>query len=180
MDEQEKTPYDGLALAAAFWLWGSIAWFAPAYLGFGGVAMWVCNIVGGILMAISFGGAGMEIGKLFKSEAFEWWGVGLVFLVPAGLLHFAVWYAELSSTWAAVAKGSALLLDGFGGLFVFYGLAYLFWNGSPVELEEAPSQQEKAERRAEDKRRRRHYLVSAAVFLATIVSTIVKTIFGIG
>lgn len=180
MNAEDKSPYEGLAFAAALWLWGSIVWFAPGYIGFGGAGLWVCNIFGGILIAISFAGAGLEIGKLFKSEAFEWWGVGMVFLVPAALLHFAVWYAELGLFWEAIAKSVALFLDALGGTFVFFGLAYLFWHGPPVEVAEDMTSEEAAERDAEEKRRRRQYAASAGIFLLTIISAILKTVFGIG
>ena len=64
VNEQEKSPYEGLGFATALWLWGSIAWLAPGYIGFDGWGMWVCNIFGGISIAISFGGAAVEVGKL--------------------------------------------------------------------------------------------------------------------
>lgn len=180
MNDQDKSPYEGLAFAAALWLWGSVAWIAPSYIGFGGIGMWVCNIVGGILIAVSFGGAAMEVGSLFKSEAFEWWGVGMVFLVPGALLHFAVWYAELGAFWGAAAKSMALLLDAFGGTFILLGLAYLFWHGPPVGASDKGMTPEAVEEReAEEKRRRRQYAASAGVFLLIVISAILKTVFGV-
>ena len=63
VNEQEESPYEGLGFAAALWLWGSMAWLAPGYICFDGWGTWVCNIVGGIFIAISFGGAAMGVGK---------------------------------------------------------------------------------------------------------------------
>ncbi len=63
---------------------------------------------------------------------------------------------------------------------MFYGLASLFWNGPPVVLTEELSPEQSAERDAEEKNRRRQYAASAGIFLLTIVSTILKTVFGIG
>jgi hypothetical protein len=176
-EQRDAKHLEGLGIAGMFWLWGSLAWVAPPYIGFGGWGQWAFNIAGAVLIAIAFAGAGIELGKLWKNEAFEYWGVGLLFLVPAVLLHLTVWWAELAPFWEVSAKSIALILAAFGGAFVMIGLPYLFAR-STVEGDGAP--EPTPEEKTLDRQRRKELLASAGLLVLTAASAILKVLFGVG
>ena len=90
----------------------------------------------------------MELGKYWKNEAFEYWGVGLIFAIPAILLFFAQKYFNILSLWGTLMKISVLFLLGVGFPFFFLGIPYLFWKKTPREQEnETEDEKEDSEKR---------------------------------
>jgi hypothetical protein len=123
-DDANTSKYTGFATAAAFSLLAILLWLAPSYIGFSGWLQWICYVVGALSVSISFFGALSELADLLKIEALTTFGVGLIFLVPATLLHLVAVYASPSQDWLAnVIKVSALILTALGGFLVFYGMA---------------------------------------------------------
>ncbi len=127
-EKDETSKHDGFALAASFAIWGATLWFAPSYVEFSGMLLAVCYLLGGLFVAISFGGAFMELENYAGSEAFGWWGVGGFFLILAVLLHLATTSFLLSIV--AVAKVTTLLLFMIGVPFLFYGISSVLETGS--------------------------------------------------
>lgn len=136
-DEKRRTrkprpPGSGLAVVASFWLWGALLFYAPTYLSATGGWRVFLNVLGGICLAISVAGAGTELGRMFRSEALSYWGVGLLFVLLAVLLHIATLGNRLLVVWTIVARLSVLLLVSVGGSIILYGFSYLFWKSEEV------------------------------------------------
>lgn len=176
MDEKKKPRYQGIAIAAGFWWWGSVAWLAPIYIGLEGWPKWAFNVVGAGLIMIAFAAAAVELGTLWKNEAFTYFGIGLLALIPAGLLHALAWFVDIPSPWLGVAKGLALLLDALGGFVVIFGLAYWGNPKQPENLDDSPTEVVQAETR----QNRQEIVGSAILLLLTVVTAILKGVFGIG
>ena len=87
MSEQEKLqiakkprpPFEGLYIAAIFWFWSIILFYAPIYLGFFGGWRMLLRILAGVAITIGLVGALVEMSKLRKSEALGYWSVAIFF-----------------------------------------------------------------------------------------------------
>ena len=123
-DSDNEPPLLGLAIAVALWWTAILFFYAPTYLHVHGNWAVALRAAGAIALVISLGGAGFELAKIWKTQALESWGVALVFLTPAALLHLL----RLSSPWELIIRSLVLLLLAFGGTFVFWGFAYLIWD----------------------------------------------------
>jgi len=145
-------------------LWGALLLYAPVYLGIIGIWRAPFNIL--------FGGAVIELGKLRKNEGVKYWGISLVFLLPALLLHLGVTFAYLVSPWDTVAKIAVLILMAIGGPLLFLGLPYMFWKPSSNVSEFSPQQlaeQKEAKRKIEI-----NAIVSEIIALLSLLTAIVK------
>lgn len=125
-------------------------------------------------------GAAIEVGKLWRNEAFGYWGVGLLFLVPAGLLHALAEFVALPSPGTGIVKGLALFLDALGGTFFLMGIPYFSWEPSSQEQTTELSPEEEVEEKVERRRTRGEIAGSAGLLLLTVISAILKAVFGIG
>jgi hypothetical protein len=133
-------PTLGLAIVADFWLWGALLLLAPSYFTITSGWRVPFLVLGFISLTISFGGALLEIGKLRKSEGLSYWGVSLVFLVPAAALFLSVRYGAITGALAIASKIAVLLLAAIGGPLFFQGLPYFFWKTpAPTPPPEQPA-----------------------------------------
>jgi hypothetical protein len=120
-------PWMGLAAFADLWLWGALLLFAPSYLDVDGVPAMLLYAVGFACLILSLAGALTELGKLWNSEGLNYWGVSLVFLVPAFLLVLAIGYQRMPGTLEPAARAAVLGLFAIGGATFFQGIPYFFW-----------------------------------------------------
>jgi hypothetical protein len=123
-------PWMGLAASADLWLFGALLLWAPSYLSVDGVLATILYVVGFALLILSLAGALTELGKLWHSEGLNYWGVSLVFLVPAVLVILADESHRIPSTLTAAARISILGLLAVGGGMFFQGIPYFFWSQS--------------------------------------------------
>ena len=124
---QAKPPTVNLAAATGLWLWGALALITPSYVGIGAPWGWGLYALGMVFLVISFAGALMELGKLFRSEGLSYWGVSLVFLIPAAVLYLLDHQHSVSGAMGAVVRFGAVVLAAFGGFLVILGVPYLTW-----------------------------------------------------
>ena len=157
MSEQEKLqvakkprpPLEGLYIAAIFWFWSIILFYAPIYLDFFGGWRILLRILAGVVITIGLVGALIELSKLRKSEALGYWSVGILFLAPAIFLHLVVMFGHIGSPWEVAIKILVVILTLFGGGLLILGLCYLFWQPQRQKEETSKiSQQEIVERKA--------------------------------
>jgi len=177
-------PLSGLSIVASLWLWGAILFFVPYYFDINGGWQIPFNILGVIILAISFGGALMEFSKHWKSEALSYWGAGLVFLVPSITLFVFVHLSNSSSVWIVLSKIGALLLLAIGAPFIFMGIPYLFWRDEQeAKLEELLaedlSDEEKIEKQVSRQEARFSSIASIIIALLSLTTAIVKLMFEI-
>lgn len=170
-NSEQRSTNRGFAVAGSFGSWGSILWITPTYVQFSGTGQWICYILGGLCVAISFLGALQELSRLLGSEAFSWWGVAFVFLIPALLLHLIAYFFSLSPFWTVATKGVALLLDAVGVPFIFFGFATYF--------DEAAQQKPKSPEQKSVNRRNtaRTILAFVSAVLPPIVAGIAEYVF---
>jgi hypothetical protein len=142
-NKNQDHPLNGVSLAGAFWLWGSIVLYAPIYLGIIGF-QWIFNAIGALFLTIGLMGALIEIDKMFKNEGFSYFGIGSFFVVPALLIHIYVSFNTVEPIWQMILKIGVLFLIGIGGLFFLVGLPYFFWN--PSKKEKESTEEEKIEK----------------------------------
>ena len=105
-----------------------MALFTPSFFGITSGWSWLFYIAGAILVIFSFVGASIEFSNLIKNEAFSYWGVSLVFLLPAILLFILIEQQVITSGYVTISKVAAMLLFTVGGPMLFHGIPYLFWN----------------------------------------------------
>ncbi|MGM0803503.1 MAG: hypothetical protein ACQET8_02095 [Bacillota bacterium] len=120
--EKDNPLLMGLASAGILWWIGTIVLYAPKYMEL--KTSWPFDIIGYIFITISFVGACLEVGKIWKNKAFEYWGVSLVFLIPALLLHIIV--DKVNIVPIVLVKSLILFLIMIGGPFILLGVPYLF------------------------------------------------------
>ena len=126
-EKKPEPPTLGLAVVADLWLLGALLLFAPNQLDI--ISGWqiLFYVLGGVALVISFGGALIELGKLWKTEALSYWGVGIFLLIPAGALYIVVGRQLITGALGVTAKVFALVLTVIGGGMFFHGIPYLFW-----------------------------------------------------
>ena len=61
--KKPQPPLLGFAIVASLWVWGAILFFAPYYFNISGGWKIPFNILGTIMLTISFGGALTELSK---------------------------------------------------------------------------------------------------------------------
>lgn len=144
--KKENPPFLGLAIAVMFWMWGILLFYIPTYLNLSDNLIF--NILGFLSMTISFAGAFVEMSNLRKNEAYSYWGVSLVFLIPAILLHLAIDYYDISNPLSTVIKIILLILLFIGFPFIPIGFAYLFEKPKDEKKSSELSPKEKAEERS--------------------------------
>jgi len=115
---------------------------APDYMDMAGVIRAICVILALLCSVVAMIGSGVAVQKLFKHEAFGFFGVAAVFLVPSAFLFAWVHLGEPSSPWLGLAKFGALLLVAFGGGIAIYG-ASLFLDAAPATSNRKKSTQAK-------------------------------------
>ena len=115
--------HDGVALAVSAAAWGALFWIIPSDVGFSGSLMWFCYVAGAVCIAVSFGGALMEMENLTGHEAFGWLGVGALFLVAAILLHLANIMFSFAGFWEVATKLLAYGFDMLGIPFILFGVS---------------------------------------------------------
>ena len=76
---------------------------------------WPFNILGFIAIILSLGGALFELQSLRKNEAYGYWGMAAVFLIPAALLHLAVTHDYFATPLEIIVRIAVLILIVFGG-----------------------------------------------------------------
>jgi hypothetical protein len=172
VEEKASPPLERMSAWATIWLWGALLLYAPIYLNIIGTWRAPFNILGLVAIIISFGGAVIELGKLRKNDGFKYWGVSLVFLLPALLLHLGVAFAYLVSPWDTVAKIAVLILIGIGGPLLFLGLPYMFWRPTQSVTELSP--QQLAEQKEAKRKTDINTIVSAIIALLSLLTAIVK------
>lgn len=140
----DDPPLFGLSLVAMFLLWGGLFFYIPVYLGINNQIIF--NIIGFVFLIISLIGSLIEISNLWRNEAFSYWGVASVFILPAILLHLLVYHYEIYGFWRAVIKVIVIVLLFIGIPFITIGFSYLTWkhNGENVEDIKATSEEERA------------------------------------
>jgi len=171
--KNKKTPpLQGIAIAAILWLWGTLFLYAPGYIGFSGTLQTIFNLIGIILIIISLVGALIELGKLWDNEALSYWGISLVFLVPAGLLHIAQITYDFYNPWDVILKASILLLIFVGGPFVFIGVPYVFWKSRKEELPEITEEELKI-RKSKNREKKLDLIFTLCIALLSLTTAII-------
>jgi len=177
--KKPSPPTIGLAVVADLWLWGALLIYIPYYFGIISGWQYVFSVLGFIALIISFGGALVELGKLWKSEGLGYWGASLIFLIPSVALFFAIKFQRITGTMSIAAKIGALLLMAIGGPLFFQGIPYLFWkkDADKQKVEITPS----ANQSISTKSRKFNFEVMANIIvallaLATAVVTLVNKI----
>ncbi len=154
--------------------------YAPSYLGIVGGWEYIFYILGFVALIISLAGALMEIGKLRQSEGLSYWGVSLVFLLPAFAIYLLVEYQRITGILVNLAKVAVLLLSAFGVPFIFMGLSYFFWkNETPKKLEETSDHIEpasKVEKAKPTLEITANILIAMLAFATAIVALVEKII----
>lgn len=128
-NNSEASIHEGFAVAAIFGLLATLFWIAPWYVGFSGTLEWVCFALGGVSIAVSFGGAFEELSKLLQRDVFSWFGIGMAFFAVAVVCHILATYAFSNVTLVVGTKVLVLVLVLIGGGMVFFGLASIFEPG---------------------------------------------------
>lgn len=132
-DKSSGNKHDGVALAVSAAVWGGLFWIIPSDIGFSGPLMWFCYVAGAVCIAVSFGGALMEMENLTGHEAFGWLGVGALFLVGAILLHLANAMFSFTGFSEVATKLLAYGLDMLGIPFILFGVSAI--TSKPPESE---------------------------------------------
>ncbi len=130
----------GLVLAASFWLWGALLFCAPVYLNLASVWRTWLNVLGSVFFAVGFARAGVEFARAFENRAFCYWGLGMLFTVPAVVLHIITICNSLPVLWTFVARLVVLIFLSIGGVFLLYGFPYLFGT-SEVKADDQEAQE---------------------------------------
>ncbi len=178
--EKQKPSTLGLGTVATLWLWGALLLFTPQYLGI--IHPWriLFFVIGGLGIIISFAGALLELGKLWDSEGLEYWGVSLVFMIPAAALYVGVWQQLIDHPFVVPAKIAFLLLTAVGGSLFFHGVPYFFWESGvdaqhPAAGDEFPEPDHKTEKATKAKLFQViANVIVALLSLATAVVTLVS------
>lgn len=174
--KKPQPPLSGLAIVASLWLWGAILLYAPNYLNIVGGWRVPFNVLGAIALIFSFGGALIELSNYWKSEALGYWGVGIIFLIPAIIFFVLVRLYPLAPLWETLAKIAALLLLAFSGPFFFMGIPHFFWKtpqGQELKhTEEAPAQEAAA--KAAQREARFNTIASIIIALLAFATAVVK------
>jgi hypothetical protein len=177
--KKPRPPLSGLAIVASLWLWGTILFYIPTYLNIVGGWRIPFNVLGAIALIISFGGALLELGKFWKSEALSYWGVGIIFLIPAIIFLVLVKLYPLAPLWETLAKIAALVLLAFSGPLFFMGIPYFFWKApqgqEPKHAEETSAQEASAQEMAQ---REAKFTTIASIIIAllSLATALVKLV----
>lgn len=175
--KKPQPPLSGLAIVASLWLWGAILFYTPTYLNIAGGWQIPFNVLGAIALIISFGGALLEFSKFWKSEALSYWGVGIIFLIPAIIFFVLVKLYPLAPLWETLAKTAALVLLAFSGPFFFMSVPYFFWKASqgqePKHTEEVSAQEASAQKTAQ-REAKFTKIASIIIALLSLATAVVK------
>lgn len=173
--QKENPPLLGLATVAFFLIWGALFFYIPTYLGIDDkVAVLIFRVLGFIAIIISFVGSFIEISQLWKNEAFSYWGVSLVFVIPAVLLHFSIDYYDVSNPWAYVIKIFVLIFLFSGLPFVPFGFAHLLYK--PQKNEKLVSEEEKADQTS----KKVQLIASFIVAILSLITAIIQLVSNLG
>jgi hypothetical protein len=146
----ERPPGLGLAVVADLWLWGALSVWAPTYLQISSGWRFLFYVFGFVFLIVSFAGALLEIGKLWSKEGLDYWGVSLVFLLPAAVLYLLSATGRIEGVLLTIAKVAFLLLLAVGGPMFLQGVPY-FIRSSDRKREPKPAEEHNLHRIREDK-----------------------------
>ncbi len=82
-EKKEKKESEGLGIALGLLLSATIFIYFPELAGWSSLWKTIFNVLSIVLLAISVGGAGIELEKLIKNEGWSDLGIGLLFFIPA-------------------------------------------------------------------------------------------------
>lgn len=129
---------------------------------------------------ISFVGALSELAKLWKNQASEYLGISLVFLMPAGFVHFAMQRILPTSLWETIGRSFVLILVAFGGMFLIMALPYLFLKPAELNSPEKVTEQEAVEQRAAKRKADMNTIMSMIIALLSLAAGLIKLIIEFG
>jgi uncharacterized membrane protein len=163
-------PLQGLAVAAMFWFWGALFFFGPWYVGDQGRWQILTNVLGAGLITVGFVAAATEFAKLRRNQAFEYWAVSILFLMPAAIIHLAIDFGSPSHGWQRVTRIVVLLLLAFGIPFILMGLAHFF----VLTKEPAQSKARSDAQRADDVKLWAALLIALLSVAATVLKIVIE------
>jgi len=169
----EKPPLLGLSIVAMFLIWGGLAFYIPVYLGINTHIIFF-NIIGFICLTISLAGSLIEISNIWKNEAYSYWGVSLVFILPAILLHLSVYYYEINEFWSIFIKVAVIVLLFIGTPFIPMGFSYLLWKRNDENTDEREISGEERVTNSTNKIQLISSLIIAILTLATAIVQLVS------
>ncbi|MBM7837871.1 glucan phosphoethanolaminetransferase (alkaline phosphatase superfamily) [Alkalihalobacillus xiaoxiensis] len=174
-NKKENPPLFGFSIVVTFLLWGILAFYAPIYLDIDreGILL-TFRIVGFVLIFMSLIGSLIEISNLIKSEAFSYWGVSLVFIVPAVLLDFFINHYEVLSSWEFLIRIFIIVLFFIGLPFIPVGFVYLL-NGGMKENRKITNEEEKEEQKS----RKLQLAISLIVAIISLLTAIIQLFFSL-
>lgn len=170
-NKSEKPPLIGLSVVATFLIWGGIAFYIPAYVDINNTIIF--NIIGFTFLTISLGGSLIEISNIWKNEAYSYWGVSLVFLLPAILLHLSINYYEIIGFWSGVIKIAVIILLIIGTPFIPMGLSYLLWKRKDKNIGEREISEEE---RVKNSTNKIQLITSLIIAILTLTTAIVQLV----
>ncbi len=169
-EKKPRPPALGLAVVADLWLWGSLLLFAPNYFGI--VSGWQIPfyVLGGLALVISFGGALIELGRLWKTEALSYWGAAIILLVPAGALCVSIERQFITGALGIIARIGVLILTAIGGSLFFHGVPYLFWQQNGKAGESLPDSVKVPDNSGEKQAKRKANMETIANVIVALLS----------
>lgn len=173
-DKREKPPLIGLSIVAMFLIWGGIAFYIPVYFGINNAIIF--TIIGFICLTISLGGSLIEISNIWKNEAYSYWGVSLVFLLPAILLHLSIYYYEIIGFWSVIIKVAVIGLLVVGTPFIPMGFSYFLWKRKDKNIDEREISEEERVKNSTNKIQLITSLIIAFLTLATAIVQLVSQV----
>lgn len=168
-NKKNSPPLQGLAIASMFLIWGGLTFYLPTYLEIHNPV--VFNTIGFLLLGFSLIFSLMEISSIWKNEAYSYWGVSLVFILPAVLLHFLTVYYEIVGVWNFIIRVGVSVLFFAGTPFIPFGFSYLVWR---PENENKKEEELSKEEKTKNTTNTIQLVISLIITLLTLVTAIVQ------
>ncbi|MHB9112357.1 MAG: hypothetical protein ACYC4D_06985 [Thermoleophilia bacterium] len=178
--KKQSHPLEGMSIAAVMLWLGLLLLYSPYYLNINSSWRWLFNGLGGLAIMISFVGALLELAKLWKNQASEYFGISLVFLMPAGFVHFAIQRIAPTPVWEIIGRSFVLVLAAFGGMFLIMAVPYIFLKPAELNSPTKVTEQEAAEQRAEKRKTDINTIMSLIIALLSLAAGLIKLIIEFG
>lgn len=123
-------------IAAWFLVVGITFFYTPIYIGLHGFLGSFINFLGWVAIIISLVGSFVELSNIFKNDGLSHFGVSLVFLIPAALLHIFQERSLTNQIGIIILKIIIICFLLLGTGLLLYGISFLLENDKDKILSE--------------------------------------------
>ncbi|WIM38282.1 hypothetical protein PO903_16720 [Paenibacillus sp. PK4536] len=167
ISSKKSSNSSGFFIATWFWVVGMTFFYLPNYFGaVPNILEVIFNSIGWITVIIGVGGILIEASYFLKNEAFNYWGISLVFLLVLLCLYYVQINYVSNIVIINVIKSICIILFLIGTGMFLYGISFFF--NKPIETDFEVSNEKQT------KKSKVEMIITISIAMISIITAIIQ------